>query len=120
MRARTVLLRLLPLLGLTLQPLAAFAVNTLDLPVFDGVAADASDPFAFIKTVVISGMGLMIGFLVVGAFLGYGGGLIAKLNQARQKGDWGSLGVYLGSGLLVVIIIALMGYMGGQVLSDFE
>lgn len=96
------------------------AVNTLDLPVFDGVAADATDPFSFIKSVAITGMALVFGFLVVGAFLGYGGGLIAKLSQARVKGDWGSLGIYLGTGLLVVIIIALMGYMGGQILSDFE
>ncbi len=106
--------------GLVLLPRRGEAVNTLDLPVFAGVAADASDPFTFIKTVVITGMALIIGFLVVGAFVGYGGGLIAKLNQARIKGDWGSLGVYLGVGLLVVIIIALMGYMGGQILTDFE
>ena len=103
-----------------LHPRWGAAVNTLDLPVFDGIAADASDPFSFIKTVVITGMALMFGFLVVGSFLGYGGGLIAKLNQARVKGDWGSLGIYLGTGLVVVIIIALMGYMGGQILSDFE
>ncbi len=102
------------------HPRWGLAVNTLDLPVFDGVAADATDPFAFIKSVAITGMALMFGLLVVGAFLGYGGGLIAKLNQARLKGDWGSLGIYLGTGLLVVIIIALMGYMGGQILSDFE
>ena len=102
------------------HPRWGIAVNTLDLPVFDGVAADAADPFSFIKSVAITGMALMFGFLVVGAFLGYGGGLIAKLNQARVKGDWGSLGIYLGTGLLVVIIIALMGYMGGQILSDFE
>ena len=103
-----------------LWPEWAAAVNTLDLPVFDGAAADATDPFTFIKTAAISGMALMIGLLVVGAFLGYGGGLVAKLNQARMKGDWGSLGIYLGSGLLVIIIIALMGYMGGQILADFE
>ncbi len=108
------------LLSLWLHPYGVLAVNTLDLPVFDGVAADASDPFAFIKTVVITGMALMIGFLVVGAFLGYGGGLLAKLNQARIKGDWGSLGVYLGVGLLIIIIVALMGYMGGQILTSFE
>ena len=105
---------------MALHPRLGTAVNTLDLPVFDGVAADAADPFSFIKSVAITGMALMFGFLVVGAFLGYGGGLIAKLNQARVKGDWGSLGIYLGTGLLVVIIIALMGYMGGQILSDFE
>ena len=103
-----------------LVPRWGLAVNTLDLPVFDGVAADATDPFAFIKSVAITGMALIFGLLVVGAFIGYGGGLIAKLNQARVKGDWGSLGIYLGTGLLVVIIIALMGYMGGQILSDFE
>ena len=108
------------LLCLVCCPVPGLAVNTLDLPVFDGVAADATDPFAFIKSVLITGMALMFGVLVVGAFLGYGGGLIAKLNQARQRGDWGSLGIYLGAGLLVVIIIALMGYMGGQILSDFE
>ncbi len=108
------------LLCLAVYPDWGGAVNTLDLPVFDGVAADASDPFAFIKTVVITGMALMIGFLLVGAFLGYGGGLLAKLNQARLKGDWGSLGVYLGVGLLIIIIIALMGYMGGQILTSFE
>ncbi len=105
---------------LAVCPHLALAVNTLDLPVFDGVAADASDPFSFIKSVAITGMALVFGLLVVGAFLGYGGGLIAKLNQARVRGDWGSLGIYLGTGLLVVIIIALMGYMGGQILSDFE
>ena len=98
----------------------AWGVNTLELPVFEGVAADASDPFAFIKQVVISGMAVIIALLTVGAFLGYGGGLISKLNQARQRGDWGSLGVYLAVGLLVVIIIVLMGYMGGQILTDFE
>jgi len=106
--------------ALASYPNLSTAVNTLDLPVFDGVAADATDPFSFIKSVAITGMALVFGFLVVGAFLGYGGGLIAKLNQARVKGDWGSLGIYLGTGLLVVIIIALMGYMGGQILSDFE
>ncbi len=106
--------------ALASYPNLGTAVNTLDLPVFDGVAADATDPFSFIKSVAITGMALVFGFLVVGAFLGYGGGLIAKLNQARVKGDWGSLGIYLGTGLLVVIIIALMGYMGGQILSDFE
>ena len=106
--------------ALVLHPRWGIAVNTLDLPVFDGIAADATDPFSFIKSVAITGMALVFGFLVVGAFLGYGGGLIAKLNQARVKGDWGSLGIYLGTGLLVVIIIALMGYMGGQILSDFE
>ena len=105
---------------MVLHPRLGVAVNTLDLPVFDGIAADAADPFSFIKSVAITGLALMFGFLVVGAFLGYGGGLIAKLNQARVKGDWGSLGIYLGTGLLVVIIIALMGYMGGQILSDFE
>ena len=105
---------------MALHPPLGIAVNTLDLPVFDGIAADAADPFSFIKSVAITGLALMFGFLVVGAFLGYGGGLIAKLNQARVKGDWGSLGIYLGTGLLVVIIIALMGYMGGQILSDFE
>ena len=105
---------------LAAHPRWSEAVNTLDLPVFDGVAADASDPFSFIKMVVITGMALMIAFLLVGAFLGYGGGLLAKLNQARLKGDWGSLGVYLGVGLLIIIIIALMGYMGGQILASFE
>lgn len=114
--------RFIPLLVcvLTFYPNLGAAVNTLDLPVFDGVAADATDPFSFIKSVAITGMALVFGFLVIGAFLGYGGGLIAKLNQARVRGDWGSLGIYLGAGLLVVIIIALMGYMGGQILSDFE
>lgn len=64
----------------------ALAVNTLQLPVFEGAAADASDPFAFIKKVVISGMAVIIALLTVGAFLGYGGGLISKLNQARARG----------------------------------
>ena len=105
---------------MVLHPRLGIAVNTLDLPVFDGIAADATDPFSFVKSVAITGLALMFGFLVVGAFLGYGGGLIAKLNHARVKGDWGSLGIYLGTGLLVVIIIALMSYMGGQILSDFE
>lgn len=114
--------KLVPLLvcALAFCPSLGAAVNTLDLPVFDGAAADATDPFSFIKSVAITGMALVFGLLVVGAFLGYGGGLIAKLNQARIRGDWGSLGIYLGTGLLVVIIIALMGYMGGQILSDFE
>ena len=63
---------------------------------------------------------MLLGFLVVAVvgMMSYGGGMVAELNNARTRGEWGRFGVYTIAGLFVIVVIIFAGWWGASYLSN--
>ena len=48
----------------------------------------------------------------------YGGGMVAELNNARTRGEWGRFGVYTIAGLFVIVVIIFAGWWGASYLAN--
>ena len=62
---------------------------------------------------------LLLGFLVLSVLgmMSYGGGMVAELNNARTRGEWGRFGVYTIAGLFVIVVIIFAGWWGANYLA---
>lgn len=76
------------------------------------------DPIGYVIAVIrfIIFIGLTI--IVVFALIGFAGGLIAEVNDARKKGEWGRFSVYFGAGLLVILTVIFGAWWGSERLSE--
>ncbi len=76
------------------------------------------DPIAYVVASIryIIFIGLTI--IVVFALIGFSSGLIAEVNDARRKGEWGRFSVYFGAGLLVILVVIFGAWWGSERLSD--
>ena len=87
-------------------------------PDIGGTSAQANDPLGYmvgaIRTLVL------LGFLVVAVvgMMTYGGGMVAELNNARTRGEWGRFGVYTIAGLFVIVVIIFAGWWGASYLAN--
>ena len=94
------------------------AQNLLLPPDIGGTSAQANDPLGYmvgaIRTLVL------LGFLVVAVvgMMTYGGGMVAELNNARTRGEWGRFGVYTIAGLFVIVVIIFAGWWGATYLAN--
>ena len=61
---------------------------------------------------------LLLGFLVLSVIgmMTYGGGMVAELNNARARGEWGRFGVYTIAGLFVIVVIIFAGWWAADYL----
>ena len=100
--------------------LIAAEVKAQNLPLppdIGGTSAQANDPLGYmvgaIRTLVL------LGFLVVAVvgMMTYGGGMVAELNNARSRGEWGKFGVYTIAGLFVIVVIIFAGWWGANYLA---
>ena len=101
--------------------LIAAEVKAQNLPLppdIGGTSAQANDPLGYmvgaIRTLVL------LGFLVVAVvgMMTYGGGMVAELNNARTRGEWGRFGVYTIAGLFVIVVIIFAGWWGASYLAN--
>ena len=101
--------------------LIAAEVKAQNLPLppdIGGTSAQANDPLGYmvgaIRTLVL------LGFLVVAVvgMMTYGGGMVAELNNARTRGEWGKFGVYTIAGLFVIVVIIFAGWWGASYLAN--
>lgn len=101
--------------------LIAAEVKAQNLPLppdIGGTSAQANDPLGYmvgaIRTLVL------LGFLVVAVvgMMTYGGGMVAELNNARTRGEWGRFGVYTIAGLFVIVVIIFAGWWGATYLAN--
>ena len=76
------------------------------------------DPIGYVVAVIrfIIFIGLTI--IVVFALIGFAGGLIAEVNDARKKGEWGRFSVYFGAALLVILTVIFGAWWGSERLSE--
>ena len=76
------------------------------------------DPIAYVVASIrfIIFIGLTV--IVVFALIGFSGGLIAEVNDARKKGEWGRFTVFFGAGLLVILVVIFGAWWGSERLSD--
>ena len=87
-------------------------------PKIGGTTAQAGDPVGYMIGAIQTVM--LVGFLVVAVvgMMTYGGGMVAELNNARTRGEWGRFGVYVIAGLFVVVVIIFAGWWGASYLAD--
>ena len=80
--------------------------------------ADADNPLGYMVGAIRALM--LLGFLVVAVvgMMTYGGGMVAELNNARTRGEWGRFGVYTIAGLFVIVVIIFAGWWGASYLTN--
>ena len=86
-------------------------------PDIGGTSAISGDPLGYMVGVIRSLM--LLGLLVIAVIgmMSYGGGMVAELNNARTRGEWGKFGVYTIAGLFVIVVIVFAGWWGANYLS---
>ena len=98
-----------------------FAVEAQTLPEppkIGSTTATSGDPLGYMVGAIRALM--LLGFLVVAVvgMMSYGGGMVAELNNARTRGEWGRFGVYTIAGLFVIVVIIFAGWWGASYLSN--
>lgn len=86
----------------------------LPAPPTIGAATSSSDIWLYIKTAITTIAGVILALLFVYFVFSSGGGLLQSLKQAREKGEWGSFFTYLGSMLVVAVIILFLVYFANS------
>ena len=86
-------------------------------PDIGGTSAISGDPLGYMVGVIRSLM--LLGLLVIAVIgmMSYGSGMVAELNNARTRGEWGKFGVYTIAGLFVIVVIVFAGWWGANYLS---
>ena len=93
---------------------AAATAQTLPAPPTIGTqtAPTTSDPIAYMVDAIKYFIFAAFVILAAIALIVLAGGLIKEVNEARQRGEWGKFGVFLISGLFVVLIVLAAGWWG--------
>ena len=76
------------------------------------------DPIRYVVAAIRYIIFLGLTIIVVFALIGFSGGLIAEVNDARRKGEWGRFSIYFGAGLLVILVVIFGAWWGSERLSD--
>lgn len=76
------------------------------------------DPIRYVVASIRYIIFLGLTIIVVFALIGFSSGLIAEVNDARRKGEWGRFSVYFGAGLLVILVVIFGAWWGSERLSD--
>ena len=86
-------------------------------PDIGGTSAISGDPLGYMVGAIR--VLLLLGFLVLSVIgmMSYGGGMVAELNNARSRGEWGRFGVYTIAGLFVIVVIIFAGWWGANYLA---
>ena len=81
------------------------------------MSAESGDPLGYMVGAIR--VLLLLGFLVLSiiGMMSYGGGMVAELNNARSRGEWGKFGVYTIAGLFVIVVIIFAGWWGANYLA---
>ena len=77
----------------------------------------ADDPIGYLVGSIRYVVFLALSIIVVFALIGFSSGLIAEVNEARKKGEWGRFSVYFGAGLIVILVVIFGAWWGSQKLS---
>ena len=77
----------------------------------------ADDPIGYLVGSIRYVIFLALSIIVVFALIGFSSGLIAEVNEARKKGEWGRFSVYFGAGLIVILVVIFGAWWGSQKLS---
>ena len=88
-------------------------------PSIGAAAASTSDPTGYLigaVRVILTAAFVVLALFAIGSF---GGGLIAELNTARQRGEWGKFGIYIAGGMLVLLIVLFAGWWGGTIINTY-
>ena len=86
-------------------------------PDIGGKSAVSGDPLGYMVAVIRALM--LLGLLVIAVIgmMSYGGGMVAELNNARTRGEWGRFGVYTIAGLFVIVLVIFAGWWGANYLA---
>ena len=81
------------------------------------MSAKSGDPLGYMVGAIRVLM--LLGLLVISVIgmMSYGGGMVAELNNARTRGEWGRFGVYTLAGLFVIVVILFAGWWGANYLA---
>ena len=79
---------------------------------------NADDPIGYLVNSIRYVIFLGLTIVVVFALIGFSSGLIAEVNEARRKGEWGRFSVYFGAGLLVILVVIFGAWWGSERLSS--
>ena len=81
------------------------------------MSAKSGDPLGYMVGTIRALV--LLGFLVLSVIgmMTYGGGMVAELNNARARGEWGRFGVYTIAGLFVIVVIIFAGWWGANYLA---
>ena len=97
------------------------AAQTLELkkpPKVGGVEAKAAEPVQYVLNITRVFILIAFGILAAVGMVVYVAGLIAELNEARERGKWGKFGAFLLIGLLVILIVLFAGFWGYTYLKE--
>lgn len=88
----------------------AATVSALNLPAPPSIGdvSGTTDVWAYSKTAIVTFAGVILALLFVYFVFSSGGGLLTSLKDARQRGEWGGFFTYLGSMLVVAVIILFL------------
>ena len=86
-------------------------------PDIGGTSAVSGDPLGYMVGVIRSLLLLALLVIAVIGMTSYGGGMVAELNNARTRGEWGRFGVYTMAGLFVIVVIVFAGWWGANYLA---
>lgn len=78
---------------------------------------NANDPIGYLVGSIRFVIFLGLTIVVVFALIGFSSGLIAEVNEARKKGEWGRFSVYFAAGLLVILVVIFGAWWGSERLS---
>ena len=100
--------------------LFALEAQSQTLPVppdIGGTSAKSGDPLGYMVGAIR--VLILLGLLVISVIgmMSYGGGMVAELNNARARGEWGRFGVYTLAGLFVIVVILFAGWWGANYLA---
>jgi len=97
----------------------SFADSVLpEPPKIGSTTFSEDDPIAYLVEIIryIIVIGLTI--IVVFALIGFSGGLISEVNEARRKGEWGRFSIYFGAGILVILVVIFGAWWGSERLTE--
>ena len=86
-------------------------------PDIGGTSAQSGDPLGYMVNVIRALLLLALLVIAVIGMTSYGGGMVAELNNARTRGEWGRFGVYTMAGLFVIVVVVFAGWWGANYLA---
>ena len=112
MNMKTTLLLFLLVLIFMLLPVVAWSITIPSPPAIGG--GSTSDVWDYLVTAIKTFAGVILVILIVWFVFSGGGNLMGALSQAKETGKWGNFFVYLGSMLLVGIILLFLVYYANE------
>ena len=111
MNTKTSILLFLLILMLML-PMVVWSITLPSPPSIGG--GSTSDVWDYLVTAIKTIAGVVLVALVVWFVFSGGGGLMSALSKSKESGRWGDFFIYLGSMLLVGIILLFLVYYANE------